>query len=184
MKTIKKMMLVSLSFTIMMMISCGGGSQKEAEIQKIKELEKKYYADKNAVTDKKKTTDLINAYKEFSKKFPKDTASATCLFKAAQLSSNMMLPKQAIELYDQILKDFTDYTKAPDCLFLKAFIYETQLRDLPKAQQFYEEFITKYPKHDLTDDAQISIQNLNKTPEELIKEFEAKAKKDSIKTNS
>jgi inosine/xanthosine triphosphate pyrophosphatase family protein len=36
----------------------------------------------------------------------------------------------------------------------------------------YELFLQKYPDNDFADDARISIENLGKTPEELIKQFE------------
>jgi outer membrane protein assembly factor BamD (BamD/ComL family) len=170
----------------MIIVSCGGPS-KDKELTKIKELEKKMAAKKDGVIDKEKTKELIAAYKDFADKFPKDTASAICLFKAAQLSLNIMYAKDAIQLYDRIIKDFPDYSKTPDCLLSKGFIYETELKDLGKARQCYEDFVKKYPKHDYTDDAQVSIKNidLGKSPEDLIKEFEArdKAKADSAKTS-
>jgi TolA-binding protein len=59
-------------------------------------------------------------------------------------------------------------------MFLKAFVYEDQLHDLNKAKKYYEEFLEKYPDSDFADDARISLQNLGKSPEELIKEFEEK----------
>jgi len=165
----------------MILVSCGGPS-KDKEVTKIKELEKKKAAaEKSGIINREKSAELITAYKEFADKFPKDTASATYLFKGAQLSMNINHGKGAIECFDRIIKDFPDYNKMPDCIFLKAFVYETQLQDMVNARKYYEEFLKKYPRHDLADDAQASINNLGKSPEELVKEFEAKAKEDSAK---
>jgi len=47
----------------------------------------------------------------------------------------------------------------------KAFTYEA------------EEFLEKYPDSDFADDARISLQNLGKSPEELIKELEERVEK-------
>ena len=81
---------------------------------------------------------------------------------------------QAIQYFHRVNNDFVNYEKAPLSMFLEAFVYETQLFDTQKAGEIYKEFIVKYPKHELADDAQASINNLGKTPEELVKEFEAK----------
>jgi len=168
----------------MIIISCGGPS-KDKEVNKIKELEKKKaVAEKSGIINREKAAELITAYKEFADKFPKDTASGTYLFKGAQLYMNMNNGKEAIECFDRIIKDFPTHGKVPDCIFLKGFVYETQLHDLVKAKQSYQEFLKKYPKSDLADDAQASINNLGKSPEELVKEFEAKAKENSAKTKA
>jgi outer membrane protein assembly factor BamD (BamD/ComL family) len=170
--------------SVMIIVSCGGPS-KDKEMAKIKELEKKKAAsEKSGIINREKAAELITAYKAFADKFPKDTVSASYLFKGAQLSMNINNGKGAIEIFDRIIKDFPEHTKVPDCIFLKGFVYETQLNDLVKAKQSYQEFLKKYPKSDLADDAQASINNLGKSPDELVKEFEAKAKEDSAKTKA
>ena len=67
------------------------------------------------------------------------------------------------------------------CLFFKGFVYENMLKDLDKARETYLQFIEKYPKDDFADDAQMALLNLGKTPEMLIKEFEARQKADSLR---
>ncbi len=49
---------------------------------------------------------------------------------------------------------------------------KTSLRDLDECKKYYEEFLEKYPESDFADDAEMSLKNLGKTPEELIMEFE------------
>jgi TolA-binding protein len=89
---------------------------------------------------------------------------------------NINRGEMAINIYNRILKSYPDFKKAPECLFLKAYVYENNLGQLNKARVFYQEFIDKYPDNDFADDAEISIQNLGKSPEELIREFEEKMK--------
>ena len=45
-----------------------------------------------------------------------------------------------------------------------------------KAKPLYEEFLKKYPQHELAQSVQFSLSNIDKTPEQIIKEFEAKNK--------
>ena len=74
------------------------------------------------------------------------------------------------------MNNYPDFDKTPQCLFLKGYIYENNLGDLDMAKSLYEEFLQKYPDDDFADDAEVSIKNLGKTPEQLIKEFEEKQK--------
>ncbi len=57
-------------------------------------------------------------------------------------------------------------------MYLKAYVYENYLGDLEHAKMIYIEFLEKYPDNEFADDAEISIQNLGKSPEELIRQFE------------
>jgi len=87
---------------------------------------------------------------------------------------------KAITYFDQYIREFPDGPKASLCLFFKAFIYENMLKDLGKAREAYQKFIEKYPDNDFTDDARLALQNLGKTPDQMVQEFEAKQKADSI----
>jgi hypothetical protein len=55
------------------------------------------------------------------------------------------------------------------------------MKNLDKARETYLLFIEKYPADDFTRDAKLAIQNLGKTPEMLIREFEAKQLADSLR---
>ena len=66
------------------------------------------------------------------------------------------------------------FYKAPECLFLKAFVFENQLNNLKDAEILYKEFIASYPNHPLTDDAVASLEYLGKSPEELVRMFQEK----------
>jgi TolA-binding protein len=89
----------------------------------------------------------------------------------------------SIGLLDRIRADYPDFSKIPDCLFLKAFIYENMTNELKKAEDAYKEFISKYPEDELVSSAKAAIEHLGIPTEDLIKSFEEKNKsaKDSIK---
>lgn len=148
--------------------SCSNGKTKE--YKSIISLEEEVYSMK--MVDKEKGTDLIDAYVEYANTYPKDTASVYFLFKAGDIAMNMNMASQAILYYDKVLVMDPDFRKAPESLFLKAFIYENQLGDLVQAKKYYELFLEKYPKHVLAKDAKASLLYLGKSPEELIKMFQ------------
>ncbi len=173
MKTIKVLALISA----VLLLSSACSSPKEKAENKIKKTENKLFSNAKKPVEKTATDALIKSYIDFAHKYPKDSNAVNYLFKAADLSMNTSGPKQAVDLFDEIMKNYPDYSKVPQCLFLKGYIYENYLNSLAKAKEIYTEFLKKYPDDDFADDAQASLNNLGKSPEELIKEFEAKAKK-------
>jgi len=151
--------------------SCG--NKREAELQKIKELETKLFTDSNKVKDEVSAYNLQVAYTHFAEEFPADPEAPEYLFKAADLGLGMSWSKSTIDFLDKIIREYPDYPKVPDAVFLKAFVYDHQLNDDVKAGEIYKEFIAKYPDHVFTKDAQASLNNLGKSDEDLIREFEA-----------
>jgi TolA-binding protein len=155
-------------------------SNKSKMISKIDTLENEMKAAKESF-DKQKAAELMKLYVEYSDTYKKDTIVATYLFKAGELSMNMNNPQKALELFERVYKEHPDYQKAADCMFLKGFIYDNMLQDLEKAKNAYIDFIKKYPTHAFADDAQVLLQNLGKSPEELIKQFEEKNQANTAK---
>src|SRR5262249_53413303 len=120
--------------------------------------------------------DVFKSYKDFTTKYPDDTASASYLFKAAELANGMRRYRDAIDLYGQFREKYPDHHKAAASLFLQAFIYDNNLRDKEKAKQLYSEFLQKYPGHQLASSATASLEQLKLglSDEELIRRFEAR----------
>jgi len=139
-------------------------------------MEDVLFADANKMIDKVKARELIDKYVQFGDEFPENEEASSMLFKAGDMSMNLNMPKEAIEIFDRIMNVYPDYEKTPQCLFLKGYIFENNLGDLNGAKKIYEEFLEKYPNDDFADDAEVSIKNLGKSPEELIKEFEEQQK--------
>ena len=179
---LKKSVLISLVSAILLIVACGPGKEKKQA--HIKELEKALFSDKSTIIDKKKSEEMITAYMEYVKEFPKDTISAVFMFKAASIQMNNGQPDKSIENFNQVIKEFPDFNKIEECYFLKGFVFENYLKDFASAKKSYNEFLTKFPKSDLADDAQVSIENMGLTPEQIMRKFEAKAKEDSLKNTS
>ena len=155
-------------------------SSKDKDLKKIKDLENVVLAKFTRPVNIDTAKLLVDAYVKYAKDFPKDTCSVNYLFKAANISMNIGKGDLSVELFDQIMKDYPDYSKIADCMFLKAFVYDNTLKEYKKARIAYEAFILKYPDHEFADDAQACLDNLGKTPEQLIKDFETKQKEDSL----
>ncbi len=171
--------LISLLTILSFLVSCGN-SEKSKLAKSIKVMEDTLFSETHPAIDMTMTTKLVDTYIEYADKYPNDSLAPVYLFKAGDIAMNLLDPNKAIQIFDRILTEYPTYEKTPHCLFLKGFIYENELKNLEMARQIYQEFLTKYPTNEFADDVKISLDNLGKSPEELIKEFQEKAKTDSL----
>ncbi|GAB4257192.1 MAG: hypothetical protein Kow0079_14360 [Vicingaceae bacterium] len=146
---------------------------KEDLITNIENLESKLYANKDKY-DTKLALEVLDAYKAFLKKYPSDEKSPAYTFKAGEIAMSLNKSQEAIAFFTRVNDNYKEFDKSSYALFLTAFVYDTQVKDYTQARKYYEAFINKYPNHELIDDAKASLQNLGKTPEELIEEFKKK----------
>ena len=168
----KKNILIAFVAFIM---ACGStdesGMSRDERLKVITELEQKAFADVDQF-DTTMALALVNNYSKFVAENPEDELSPNFLFKAGDMAMGLGRPHRAIDLFQKIISDYPDHDKVSFAMFLTAFIYEDQLKDLDKAKVTYEAFIEAYPDHDMTDAAKFSLKNLGKSPEDLIREFE------------
>jgi TolA-binding protein len=173
MKNMKVNVSIILAGIAIILFACS-----QSPKDRIESLEKKISADNFTLDEngKKVAADLVTAYLEYAGNQKDSPEAANYLYKAADLSLNLGNSRQSLDLYNQIIYQYPEFVKAPECLFLMGYIYENYFQELGKAKEVYELFLSKYPNHDFSDDARVSIENLGKSPEELIRSFEEKNK--------
>jgi len=92
---------------------------------------------------------------------------------AAGLAKTVDNPNKALQMYYQVAEKLPQHAKAPTALFMMGHIYENDMNDLERARSAYQTFLERYPNDpDYTDDAQMALKQLGKSPEELVEEFE------------
>ena len=162
---------------------CQSGSSSATKVNKdelssqMKSAEDALYGNKDITQfDKVKAAELAGIYTTYADSFSDDAETPGYLFKAAELQRSLRDFPAAIKIYDRIYKNYPKYEKTPHSLFLLGFSYENDLKQLDKAKECYLDFLKKYPTHELADDVEFSLKNLGKSPEEIIKEFEARNK--------
>jgi outer membrane protein assembly factor BamD (BamD/ComL family) len=168
-------------FATILVITAGCKPSREDRISDIQNLEQELFAPEVDGFSQQKADSLLSLYTEFIREHPKDSLSPGYLFKAANITMNSENGAEALTLFDQYLNDYPDQPKAPMCLFFKAFIYENLIRNLDKARETYLLFIEKYPSDDFTNDAKLALMNLGKSPDMIVREFEAKLRADSLR---
>jgi outer membrane protein assembly factor BamD (BamD/ComL family) len=175
----KKLIYVIILFSL---IACSSNN-KEDRVEAINESEKEIEASVATAIDNEKAEALIQLYVDFVKDFPEDYLADVYLFKAADLSLNIGKYKQAVEFYQQLREDYPESENAEISLFMQAFIYDYHLRDFQNAKQKYEAFLKSYPESEFSMDAEISLEQLGKSPENIMKEFEMN-QQDSLVSDS
>jgi hypothetical protein len=167
MKKILLAVLVSVTF-----FACKSAKEKSKE--QIKIAEKTLMSSKTGKLNDELATNLIGAYINYADAYPKDSITPDYLFKAAEVSVAIKQTEQGINLYKRVADKYIKYNRAPEACFVQGFVYDTELHDYFRAAIAYKVFLERYPKHQLAESAQASIDNLDKTDAELMMEFNAK----------
>ncbi|MCX6296476.1 MAG: tetratricopeptide repeat protein [Bacteroidetes bacterium] len=116
----------------------------------------------------------LQAYSDFSKNYPNDSITPDYLFKAGEIATAIQQYPQALAYYQLITQKYPNYKLVQESLFLQAALLDNFLNDDAKAKVIYEQLIKAYPKSTYVNDAKAAINNLGKTDEQLIKEFQKK----------
>ncbi len=173
MKKLNNLNSIILFLIALFIFGCTSVSERDKDAAAINDLEEELKKE-TARPEKAELDNLLNLYTSFVDKYPEDTASATYLYRAVNLSMGMNQPQMAMKLVDRTLNEYQKSPHLAETVFLKAYIYENFLGNLGTASGIYRDFIHRFPEHELADDAQAAITNMGKSPEELVKEFESR----------
>lgn len=163
----------ALFLVLVMLISCGPDKEKKQMRQDLIDQETSLLTGPVGPVDRLKAQEMMQTYENFVDTYPDDSLAAEYLYKGGELAMNLEMSGRAIKTFQRILLDYPDFDKAASCIFLQAYIYENQMQQYDVAKGLYKEFVEKYPSHILAEDALVSIQNMGKSLEELIKSWEA-----------
>lgn len=165
----KKILFLGL-LAVMMLPACTS-EEKKAQ-KKITDMEESLFNSEAGLLSQQQAEDIIGAYMDYAEAYPQNPLSAEYLFRASDVSMNTGNFALSLNLLSRIQADYPDYNKVSQCLFLQGFIWENYIGNAEKAREVYERFLEEYPDNDFADDVALSLKNLGKTPEELIKMFE------------
>lgn len=116
----------------------------------------------------------LQAYSEYATNYPDDTLSPDYLFKSGEIATAIKQYPQALATYKKIVEKYPNYKLVQESLFLQASLLDNYLNEDIKAKIVYEQLISMYPNGSYSADAKAAINNLGKTDEQLIKEFQKK----------
>ena len=119
------------------------------------------------------------------KEYPEGKNASAAMYLIAETYQNSKHDYHAaVYYYSAFVKKYPDLNSTPVAMFITAFIYNNNLQMFDSARVAYENFIAKFPNHELAASAKFEIDNLGKTPDEIIgvkKELAVKTKKTARK---
>ncbi len=116
--------------------------------------------------------DFIYSAEVYALLLPEQEQVPNLLQQAAEMAQAITAYPKAEELFRWSYEKYPDTEKGAQSLFLLAFMYETRLNQLENARATYELFLEEYPDHEFADDAQAMLNNLGKSPEEILQQLE------------
>jgi TolA-binding protein len=119
---------------------------------------------------------FVDACEAYALSDPSNPNTPKLLFDAAEIANLLKTYPKALSLFDWLIEEYPEYEKTPSALFIKAFTLENELKNEEQARLAYELFLEKYPDNGFADDARFSLENLGKSPEEVLKMIEERNK--------
>ncbi|MCC6251339.1 MAG: tetratricopeptide repeat protein [Bacteroidia bacterium] len=175
----KRIIIISIIACAVALLMSSCGNSKKSEVggkefyqKQIDSVETQLYGNKKFAIDHATAMFAIKCYEEFASYFPDDAKSADYLLKAADISQGLGSYDAALNYLNKLTTKYPNYKNKAWAILMKAIIYGDVKGDTAQARIYYNEVITQYPESELAKDAEASIKNLGKSPEELIRSFE------------
>ncbi len=151
-------------------------SQQKSAEEYLVELAKTMFPDTGNSYNKDIAFNYVDACEAYALVLPNSDKSPEFLFSAAQTAKLLQTWEKCISLFDWIIEKYPTHPKAENSAFMKAFLFDNDLKDTANARKYYLEFVAKYPKSDFVDDAQVLMKNLGKTEEQILHDLQNKNK--------
>lgn len=160
---------LKFSFSILLLFlaaACNSSSDKEL-----------YDKGMNLITEQK-YDEAVEIFNKLVEENNKSEYAPKALFENAKMFQGQVIkgvnPKEslmkAVELYKEVYNNYPNFQEAENSLFMAGFILANELKDYDKARETYELYLAKYPNGKLASDAKVELENLGKTPEEILME--------------
>lgn len=132
----------------------------------------------------KNYSEAVKDYQKLADEYPESELTCKGLFKIAAMYQAAAVPniskdeslKKSIEFYKKVYDQFPKSDEAPKALFMCGFIQANELKQMDAAKSTYQEFLKKFPTHEMAASAKLEIDNLGATPEDILKKNSEKTK--------
>jgi len=166
----KFLLILSISSLI---FSCSSLTDKEKRIKDIESIQGILFEDPASVKESSKRNLEMNTlrdyYKQYVAAYPTDSLSGLYIYNLAMMEADHYKRyEESVNYLGRFYREFPNDKNAAKALFLQGFTYAEYLKDFKKAEAVYNKFLQTYPDHEMVASIQFELQNLGKTPEELL----------------
>lgn len=145
-------------------VACNTNKDRDTFNEAEKKFGEKKYSE--ALTDYKLVIDEYSS-SDYAAKSLLKVGSMYQMF-LVQNVSNEESNKKAVEFYRELYNNFPNSVDAPKALFMSGFILANNLNKLDEAKITYQTFLDKYSQNELAAQVKMELENLGKTPEEIL----------------
>lgn len=171
-------LIISLSVVFSIILSACSGGDKEAKKKElsdqIQKMEQEMFSSPEVSVTSDKANSIVLLYSRYVNENPEDSLAPLYLFKSGEMFRAVNNGNMSVKYYQRLIDEYPNSEKVPVAIFLQGFVYENILTDMVNAGKFYKLYLEKYPNGEFAKDASVLIENLGKSPEDMIKEFEQK----------
>lgn len=133
-----------------------------------KVTEAEYFEQAQLLEQREEYDQAVESYLAIYKRFPSGDYGDQSLFRAAIIQANSQKKfSESIETHDRLLRAFPESQYAPQSLFMKGFTLANDLEDYEGAKAVYEDFMEKYPGHELVASVEWELSNLGRDINDL-----------------
>jgi TolA-binding protein len=109
------------------------------------------------------------------KEYPKGRYASWAQFGLAESYRFKNAPREALNHYKVFYEKFPDMQPSALSLFMIGYIYNNNLQVYDSAKYFYQQFLSRFPRHDLAPTVKFELSTIGKTPEEVLMEQQKRA---------
>ncbi|MDP1677989.1 MAG: tetratricopeptide repeat protein [Bacteroidota bacterium] len=102
--------------------------------------------------------------------FPQGRYAGWARFALAESYRFKNRPREALDNYKLFHEQYPEMQPAALSMFLTGYMYNNNLQMYDSAKIYYEEFLQKFPNHDLAPTVKFELESMGKSPQEALNE--------------
>ena len=146
--------------------------------------DKEYFESASAKYKANDFSGAVMGYQKLLNEYPDSKYAQDSYFAIAGIYQMSKIPnlskgesaQKAIEYFQKFYKQFPNSDRTPKALFLIGFIRANDLQEYDSAKIAYNEFLNKYPQNELAASVKMELENLGRTPDEIIEQKQTVSK--------
>ncbi|MCX7876655.1 MAG: tetratricopeptide repeat protein [Melioribacteraceae bacterium] len=163
---------IFLPILLIFIFSCSSDNGKKVYDEGLK-----FYNEKKYSEALEKFNELINEYSsgEFREKSLMLIGSMYYMYLIPNVDQNES-NKKAVDYFRILIKEYPNSKDSPKAAFLVGYILANHLNKLDEAKLAYQFFLDNYPENELAKSIKLELENLGKSPEEILQNKISKSK--------
>lgn len=123
---------------------------------------------------KNDTRGAIAKFEELVEEYPDSPLAPEALYEIGVLQSSIEeLSAKAIPTLESMIATYPSSPVVHKAVFVLGYLYNNRFGNLEKAKLYYERYLRQFPDSIYAKDARMELQNLGKTPEEILQQAQA-----------